>query len=95
MGSKDTERHEESRAEGQEQRELKKGRHIIDTNFEKLKAEKFGTKEEPNSDASMLEWIELNKQLQINKDTGRPYNMTTTEKSKAMFFENPLVPIGN
>ena len=65
-----------------------------DMAFEKLKREKLGTKVNEASDEAMLEWIELNKQLSIDRETGRPYHVTTADKTKAIFMENPLVPIG-
>ena len=94
MGNKDIERHEESKAEGLERMERKKEKHAYETDFEKLKAEKFGKKEEQKPEITQLEWIELNKQLHLDPDTGKPYNMSAGEKSKQVFFDHPMVPIG-
>ena len=66
--------------------------------FEKLKneaEEKMGKKRNnAMTDADMLEWIELNKQLQVSRETGKPYVETATNKFKRKFGENPMIPIG-
>ena len=95
MGPKDLERIEENKAERLVEKENKANRRFEELKNEKI-AEKFGKKDQP-SDEAMLEWIELNKQLRIDKDTGKPYadRVTASDKSKSMFLENPLIPIGN
>ena len=55
MGNKDIERHEESKAEGLERMERKKEKHAKETDFEKLKAEKFGIREEKKPEITQLE----------------------------------------
>ena len=66
--------------------------------FEEIKnkkmGEKFGEKQQM-SDEAMLEWIDLNKQLQRDRD-GNLYSdqVTAAAKSKSMFVENPLIPLG-
>ena len=94
MGPKDLERHVETKERHEEEQAIKKGRGALASNFEKLKAEKFGQKEDMKDEA-MLEWVELNKQLHIDRNTGKPYHITSAEKTKAIFLENPMVPIGN
>ena len=93
MGPKDIERHEESKAEGQEQRALKMQDRFT-TEFEKKKREKLGLKKVEPAESEMLEWIDLQKQLQIDRDTGKSYVTTPWEKTKGVFLDNPLVPIG-
>ena len=93
MGPKDVERHEESKAEGQEQRALKMQDRFT-TEFEKKKREKLGLKKVEPAESEMLEWIDLQKQLQIDRDTGKSYVTTPWEKTKGVFLDNPLVPIG-
>ena len=94
MGPKDLERIEDNKAERLEEKENKSNRRFEELKNEKI-AEKFGKKEQ-FTDEAMLEWIELNKQLRIDQDTGKPYadKVTASDKSKSMFMENPLVPIG-
>ena len=83
MGPNDLARIEENKAERK---------------FEEIKnkkmSEKYGEKQQM-SDEAMLEWIDLNKQLQRDRD-GNLYSdqVTATKKSKAMFVENPLIPLG-
>ena len=93
MGPKDVERHEESKAEGQEQRALKM-QDRFSTEFEKKKREKLGLKKVEPAESDMLEWIDLQKQLQIDRDTGKSYVTTPWEKTKGVFLDNPLVPLG-
>ena len=66
--------------------------------FEKLKneaEEKMGKKQSKEmTDDDMLEWIELNKQLQVSRETGKPYLETAADKFKRKFGENPFIPIG-
>lgn len=94
MGTKDVEQPQEVKVEQNEKSVLKKDRPKADVEFERLKNEKFGTKENENADAAMLEWVELNRQLQIDRDTGRPYAVTSWDKTKGVFLDNPLVPLG-
>ena len=94
MGTKDQERCEETKQKCEEETAIKKEKRSLESNFEKLKNEKFGKKEEMKDEA-MLEWIELNKQLNIDQNTGKPYHVTSGDKTKAVFLDNPLVPIGN
>ena len=83
MGPNDLARIEENKAERK---------------FEEIKnkklAEKYG-EEKKMSDEAMLEWIDLNKQLQRDRE-GNLYSdqVTAAGKSKSMFLENPLIPIG-
>ena len=83
MGPNELARIEENKAERQ---------------FEALKnkkmAAKFGEKQEM-TDEAMLEWIDLNKQLQRDRD-GNLYSdqVTAAGKSRSMFLENPLIPLG-
>ena len=93
MGPKDVERHEESKAEGQEQRALKIQDRFT-TEFEKKKREKLGLKKVEPAESDMLEWIDLQKQLQVDRDTGKSYVTTPWEKTKGVFLDNPLVPLG-
>ena len=93
MGPKDVERLEESKAEGQEQRALKMQDRFA-TEFEKKKREKMGLKKGEPAESDMLEWIDLQKQLQIDRDTGKSYITTPWEKTKGVFLDNPLVPLG-
>ena len=93
MGPKDVERHEESKAEGQEQRALKM-QDRFSTEFEKKKREKLGLKKVEPAESDMLEWIDLQKQLQVDRDTGKSYVTTPWEKTKGVFLDNPLVPLG-
>lgn len=94
MGPKDPDRKEETNVRHEEEKEIKTGKSKLDSHFEKLKTEKFGKKEDMN-DADMLEWIDLSRQLNIDRSTGKPYHVTPWDKTKAIFIDNPLVPIGN
>lgn len=97
MGPQDAEKLAENKAN----RQFEKEKDNVDKaakRFEELKnkkiAEKFG-KEEQMSDQAMLEWIDLNRQLQFDR-TGKPFDdkITASHKTKSVFLENPLVPIG-
>ena len=83
MGPYDAARLEENKAERKFQ-EIKK----------KKLAEKYG-EEKQMSDEAMLEWINLNQQLQRDRE-GNLYSdqVTAAGKSKSMFLSNPLIPIG-
>ena len=94
MGSQDSEQNPRVKYEQDEKIALKTHRLKADKEFERLKNEKLGRKENETSDAAKLEWIELSRELQIDKDTGRPYHLTTAEKSRKLFIENPLIPLG-
>merc|ERR1712018_213551 len=87
MGPKDLERIEDNRAERLEEKENKSNRRFEELKNEKI-AEKFGKKEQ-FTDEAMLEWIELNKQLRIDQDTGKPYadKVTASDKSKSMILD--------
>ena len=41
-----------------------------------------------------FEWIQLNKELQKNRDTGKKHQETPSEKLVRKMNENPLIPIG-
>ena len=97
MGPQDAEKLAENRAD----RQLEKEKDNVDKaakRFEELKnqklAEKFG-KDEQMSNQAMLEWIDLNKQLQYDR-SGKPFDdkITASQKTRSVFLENPLVPIG-
>ena len=95
MGPKDLERHLETKERHEEEKGKEKQNHESHTKrFEKLKAEKFGKKEDMSS-AEMLEWIDLNKQIRFDTNTGKPYEITASDKAKEMIFKNPLIPLGN
>ena len=98
MGPEDERRHQQNIAEI-EGRKAERTRTKAEIKFEKLKNEaeekKFGKKQHKEmTDADMLEWIELNKQLQFNSETGKPHVETASDKFKRKFGENPMVPIG-
>ena len=97
MGTRDEELIQQNKVEGTEKRAVEKTRRKAEVEFERLKneaEEKMGIKHKAMSDADMLEWVELNKQLQINRETGKPYVETYSDKFKRKFGENPLVPVG-
>ena len=52
------------------------------TEFEKKKREKLGLKKGEPAESDMLEWIDLQKQLQVDRDTGKSYVTTPWEKTK-------------
>ena len=97
MGPQDAEKLAENKAN----RQFEKEKDNVDKaakRFEELKnqklAEKFG-KDAQMSNQAMLEWIDLNKQLQFDR-TGKPFDdkITASQKTRSVFLENPLVPIG-
>ena len=97
MRTRDEERIEQNKLEGTEMRAAEKTQRKAEVEFKRLKneaEEKMGIKRKVMSDADMLEWVELNKQLQINRETGKPYVETYSDKFKRKFGENPLVPVG-
>merc|ERR1712062_381185 len=59
--------------------------------FDEIQEQKHGKKEILVDE---FEWIELNKQLSINRESGKRHQETANEKLMRKVSENPLVPIG-
>ena len=98
MGPNDAVRLEENKAERAAEK-LQKVENNRKLSFEELKekkfAEKYGEPKKMTEDEAMLEWIDLNKQLQRDRE-GNPFrdNVTGGDKFKHMLWQNPLIPIG-
>jgi len=67
---------------------------------EEIKAEykrlqdKKRAKNKENIEVDEFEWIQLNKELAVNRDTGKKHQEAPSEKLVRKFKENPFLPIG-
>ena len=67
---------------------------------EEIKAEykrlqdKKRAKNKENIEVDEFEWIQLNKELAVNRDTGKKHQEASSEKLVRKFKENPFLPIG-
>jgi len=60
--------------------------------FQEMQEAKHGKREELKIDE--FEWIELNKQLEVDRNSGKRHQETPNEKLIRKFKENPLIPMG-
>jgi len=51
-------------------------------------------KNEDTIEVDEFEWVQLNKELLLNRDSGKPHKERPQEKLIRKFSENPLIPIG-
>ena len=67
---------------------------------EEIKAEykrlqdKKRAKNKENIEVDEFEWIQLNNELAVNRDTGKKHQEAPSEKLVRKFKENPFLPIG-
>eukprot|EP00090_Calanus_glacialis_P044850 TRINITY_DN8044_c0_g1_i1.p1 TRINITY_DN8044_c0_g1~~TRINITY_DN8044_c0_g1_i1.p1 ORF type:complete len:136 (-),score=47.76 TRINITY_DN8044_c0_g1_i1:144-551(-) len=60
--------------------------------FSEIQQKKAGKKEDIQIDE--FEWIKLNQELAINRESGKKHQESGNEKLMRKFKENPLIPIG-
>jgi len=59
--------------------------------FKEIQKQKDNKKE---IDIDEFEWIKLNQELAINRESGKKHQESANEKLMRKFKENPLIPIG-
>jgi len=59
--------------------------------FKEMQKQKENKKE---IDIDEFEWIKLNQELAINRESGKKHQESANEKLMRKFKENPLIPIG-